>query len=129
MKEKMFRIREIHIEEMTTPMGIDVEQPVFSWILETEENNMAQKSVRIQVGTVPGGNDCWDSGRMDTDRSIGIRYAGQKLLPCTRYYVRITVWGQYGNRSVTETGREVLAAEIDRIDRLYRNSRGEYLND
>ena len=106
MKEKMFRIREIHIEEMTTPMGIDVERPVFSWILETEENNMAQKSVRIQVGTVPGGNDCWDSGRMNTDRSIGIRYAGQKLLPCTRYYVRITVWGQCKTHSVPETGRE-----------------------
>lgn len=30
---------------------------------------------------------------------------------------------------ITETGREVLAAEIGRIDRLYRNSRGEYLND
>ena len=117
MKERMFRIQEIHIEEMTTPMGIDVEQPVFSWILETEENNMAQKSVRIQVGTVPGENDCWDSGRMDTDRSIGIRYAGQKLLPCTRYYVRITVCGQYGNRSVTETGRESGSCNATRAGR------------
>ncbi len=96
MEEKMFHIREIRIEEMTTPMGIDVVRPVFSWILETDESNMVQKSVRIQVGTAPGENDCWDSGCMDTDCSIGIRYAGQKLLPCTRYYVRIMVRGQCG---------------------------------
>ena len=29
---------------------------------------------------------------------------------------------------ITELGREVLAAEIRRIERLYRNSRGEDIN-
>ena len=30
---------------------------------------------------------------------------------------------------ITETGREVLDAEIKRIERLYRNSRGENINE
>ena len=29
---------------------------------------------------------------------------------------------------ITDTGREVLSAEIRRIERLYKNSRGEYIN-
>ena len=112
MEKREFRIREIKTEEMTTPMGIDVAQPVFSWILEAEAKNLLQHAVRIRVGTKPGENDCWDSGRMETDRSIGIRYAGKSLLPCSRYYVQITVWGGFENETIPEAG---LSAETEMI--------------
>ena len=101
--ENNFSIKEIRINEMTTPIGIDIEKPVFSWLLESEATNMRQTGARIRVGTALGQGDCWDSGKLQTDRSIGISYGGSKLRPRTRYYVHITVWDQSNQSETAET--------------------------
>lgn len=89
-----YEIKEIRINEMTTPMGLDLEKPVFSWIFEASEPDMKQTAARILVGTKPGQADAWDSGQIRTDRSIGIAYDGSRLQPCTRYYVSVHTWDQ-----------------------------------
>ncbi len=103
MKESAFKIREIRINEMTEPLGIDIEKPLFSWLLEDEKSGMQQMQVRILVGTAPGKSEFWDSGLIKTDRSIGISYGGKKLAPCTRYYVTVTVWDQDDHTDTAET--------------------------
>ncbi len=101
--EKSFQIREIKINEVTEPLGIDIEKPVFSWILDDKKAGMRQTAARILVGTSSGEADFWDSGLIHTDRSIGIPYDGKKLLPCTRFYVTVTVRDQNGCEEKAET--------------------------
>ena len=109
------KVSTIRINEMETPLGMDEERPVFSWLFEDELHNETegrfpderfpgglrgepkgefQKKAQILVGTAPGLCDLWDSGVLDTGRSIGIRYDGAQLKPMTRYYVTVRVCSQ-----------------------------------
>ena len=86
-----FQIKEIKVNEMHDPIGLDEKKPMFSWIL-TAEGTMRQKAAQVLVGTAPVGSDCWDSGIMRNDRSINIPYGGAPLKAETRYYVIVRVW-------------------------------------
>ena len=35
----------------------------------------------------------WSTGRIASDQSLNVRYAGPALKASTRYYWRVTVWG------------------------------------
>lgn len=86
-----FQIKEIKINEMHNPIGLDEKKPLFSWVL-TADGTMKQKASQILVGTTPMGSDCWDSGIIHSDRSINIPYGGAALEAETRYYVTVRVW-------------------------------------
>ncbi len=45
------RIKETRINEMITPVGIDIERPDFAWQFESCRTGMMQQSVQITVGT------------------------------------------------------------------------------
>lgn len=65
-----------------------------------------QTACRIIVTKTNAGSErlvVWDSGRLSTAQSQGIPYEGEALRPCTRYYVRITVWGSGGAHTEKET--------------------------
>ena len=101
------KINTIRINEMITPLGLDEEKPVFSWLFEEDptgqKKNEVQTAAQILVGTAPGQRDAWDSGVLETGRSIGIRYAGAPLQPMTRYYVKVRVCSEKGEWSETES--------------------------
>ena len=84
--------------ELENPLGIDPDQsPVFSWILASDKAGTVQRAYRIVVHA--GGKKVWDSGKVDTDRSVGVPYGG-KLMPDTEYTWTLQVWDNHGN--VTE---------------------------
>lgn len=92
----MFKISEITVDGMKisaekTPVIIDEKAPAFAWKMVSDKNNTVQKSYRITVGSRCGDNDMWDSGEIFFDVSDGIAYGGKKLLPCSEYYVKISV--------------------------------------
>ena len=79
------------------PLGIDVEQPRFSWQLKADgERGVMQKTYQICVEDDKG-EVVWNSGRMKGDESLNIRYAGKRLLPCTRYHFTVKTWTNKGN--------------------------------
>ncbi|PYT67898.1 MAG: hypothetical protein DMG42_25670, partial [Acidobacteria bacterium] len=57
-----------------------------------------------------GKPDVWDSGRIESDQSAGVSYAGPALVPEKRYFWRVKAWDQGGkpypasNASWWETG-------------------------
>lgn len=81
---------------MIDPLGLDEREPVFSWKFQSDEPGMHQKRARVQVRRSGSGEICWDTGVLETDRSIGIRYAGKTLCAETAYKVLVTVWNQDG---------------------------------
>ncbi len=92
-------VRNLQVEYRTTPLGIDVAQPRFSWQMAATgaERGVAQRAYRVAVRDAKGA-DVWDSGRVESPESLGIRYAGRPLQPATRYTWTVTVWNQRGAR-------------------------------
>jgi alpha-L-rhamnosidase len=60
------------------------------------ERGWSQNAYQIVV-TDPAGSPAWDSGKVASDVSLGIAYAGAPLRPATRYTWTVTVWDQNGD--------------------------------
>jgi alpha-L-rhamnosidase len=105
----------LECESLVTPLGVDTKDPVLSWQLKDEREGARQTAYQIQVASqdsllATGKADVWDSGRVESDDSRNIRYAGPPLRPTTRYYWHVRVWDKEGkayptsNSSWWETG-------------------------
>ena len=80
---------ELRCEYLEDPLGIDVREPRLSWRLaadvrQTPSRNQRQTAYRILVASSEwrlerDDGDVWDSGFVESDQSIQIRYAGRKL--------------------------------------------------
>ena len=82
------------------PLGIDVEKPRFSWqmVVPDTERGYSQKAYQIIV-TDETGSLVWDSGKVSSDLSLNIEYAGAPLQPATCYFWTVNVWNQRGEQS------------------------------
>ncbi len=74
------------VEYAETLLGTDVALPRLSWELASAANGVAQTAYQVRV------DGSWDSGKVRSDRSIGIPYGGPPLLPHTRYTWQVRVW-------------------------------------
>lgn len=92
-------VRNLEVEYRTTPLGIDVAEPRFSWQMAATagERGCAQSAYRIEVRDAKG-VVVWDSKRTESAESLGIKYAGGALKAATRYSWTVTVWDQAGTR-------------------------------
>jgi alpha-L-rhamnosidase len=76
------------VEYAETLLGTDVEIPRLSWVLTSAVPGARQTAYQVRVS---GG---WDSGKVRSDRSTGIPYAGPALRPHTRYTWQVRVWDE-----------------------------------
>ena len=92
-------IQNLQVEYRSTPLGIDVAQPRFSWQMATTagERGYEQKAYQIVVKDAPG-QVVWDTQRIETATSLGIRYEGRPLAAATRYTWTVSVWDQTGRK-------------------------------
>ena len=91
----------LRVDNLTEPLGIDDPAPKFSWQLEDPARGAKQTAYRIDLfAGIAGYPDAkfafWSSGRVESDQSLNVRYAGPALKPSTRYYWLLTVWGADG---------------------------------
>jgi alpha-L-rhamnosidase len=93
-------------EYRTNPLGIDVKTPRFAWQLLTERRGARQTAFRLLAATdttvlEQDEGDLWDSGRLESDQSVHIAYAGKALNSRQRVYWKVLVWDDTG--AVTES--------------------------
>lgn len=62
--------------------------PRFSWILESNRRGEKQTAYEVEVEGV------WDSGKVESDQSLFVPYAGKALEPGAVYRWRARVWGK-----------------------------------
>ena len=93
-------IKDFKIEYRVNPIGIDAAAPRFSWKLETDIQDTVQKSYHLAVNN--GDTVVWDTGVVESDKSICVVYAGEELQPMTRYQVELTVTTNHGERASAE---------------------------
>ena len=91
-------INNLQVEYSTTPIGIDVNAPRFSWQMTAPAGarNDAQTSYQLEVKDLKG-NVVWNSKKITGGIALGIVYAGTPLTTATRYTWLVTVWDNKGN--------------------------------
>ena len=77
------RPQRLKCEYQIDPLGIDAANPRLSWVLESEERGQRQTAYQIIVTALPqaaGNSDVlWDTGKVASDETIQIEYAGKPL--------------------------------------------------
>ena len=98
-------ITDLRCERLATPLAIDFEHPRLSWKLLSDTRNVHQTAYRICVASDPEllqnegetlKPDLWDSGRIESDQSIGVPYDGENLRSLDRCYWNVKVWTNLG---------------------------------
>lgn len=101
--------KDLKTDNLTNPIGIDSTSPYFSWRLEDNaERDQYQTAYRIVVGkdspqSLDTGDYCWDTGFVNSDESLYIKYEGQPLEASTRYFWRVITKDKDGKTSSSET--------------------------
>lgn len=94
---KTTTLKALRVEYATTPLGIDVAQPRFSWQMVSDERATAQTAYQIKVSDAKG-RKVWDTSRRLSSIAQNIRYEGESLQPRTRYQWTVTVWDNHGQQ-------------------------------
>src|SRR5689334_18657835 len=97
----MTEIGHLICEYRTNPLGIDVTAPRLGWQMITERAGARQTAYRILAASGPEGlrdgkTDLWDSGKIESDQSTQVVYAGKPLHSRQRVYWNVTVWDETG---------------------------------
>jgi len=96
--------QELRCEYLKNPLGLDVLQPRLSWFDTSTERAQRQTAYQILVA----GNreslqadkgDLWDTGKVDSDETVNIPYAGKPLQSYQHCYWKVRVWDEHGKVS------------------------------
>jgi alpha-L-rhamnosidase len=97
---------DLRCEYLREPSGIDRMCPRLSWILEAASADRGQFQTAYQVlvaaslenlkSDVP---DLWDSGKVNSDASIQVAYAGSALKSAQECFWKVRVWDSRGRKS------------------------------
>ena len=84
----------LRCEYLEDPMGIDVKQPRFSWVLEHTQRGQRQSAFHLIVSSESPADtgDMWDSGKINSDQSTHVVYLGKPLESGRSYYWKVCYW-------------------------------------
>ncbi len=97
----MMLITHLTTEYRDNPLGIDVAHPRLAWQLHTDRPGARQTAYRVLAASQlellrAGQPDVWDSGKIDSEQSVQVVYAGQALQARQRVYWHVIVWDETG---------------------------------
>ena len=94
---------ELRVDDLKTPLGIDDPSPRFSWQLRDPARGAKQSAYEVRVSSQPellrsdaANPDVWDSGRIESGKSLNVRYGGPAVTPGTRYFWQVKLWDAAG---------------------------------
>lgn len=88
------------VEALSNPAGVDSTTPRFSWITEAAgTRNKKQSAYQLLVASsleklANNEGDLWDTGKVQSEESNFVSYAGAPLESLTRYYWKARVWDE-----------------------------------
>jgi len=91
-------------EGFSNPLGYNLKELSFSWQLPLLRNGTAQTAYRVVVASspdrLPDMPDVWDSGKVESARSVKVSYQGPGLKSRDRRYWMVKVWDEKGGEGV-----------------------------
>jgi hypothetical protein len=99
-----FQVADLRTELATNPLGIDVPAPRLGWKVASDERGQKQTAWRVLVASRPeelaaDRGDLWDSGRVDSDQTTFVSYAGKPLASSQQVFWKVRSWDREGNPS------------------------------
>ena len=87
----------LRCEYRVDPDDIDVRKPRLSWQVDSDRRDWRQTAYRVIVASTPellakDEGDLWDSGRVASEQSTQVEYAGKPLQSRTSCYWKVRVW-------------------------------------
>jgi len=83
-------------EGRENPSGLDTKQPRFSWVLNSEKRNTRQSAYEILV--LQDKKILWKSGRVLSEISVHVPYAGKELSSGEHYTWQVKVWDNHSGK-------------------------------
>ena len=98
------RVDNLRCEGIVDPLGIDMDQPRLGWKLRSQQRGQCQTAYHILVASDLGRLasdevDLWDSGKVSSEESVRIPYAGKTLASSQRVFWKVRVWDKDGRPS------------------------------
>ncbi len=99
------RVVNLTCESLTNPLGMDVAQPRLSWMLQDSTRGQKQTAYQVLVSDTRDAleqdrGDLWDSGKIASDTSIQVPYAGTPLASFQTCFWKVRVWDKDGKPTV-----------------------------
>ncbi|HUJ09212.1 MAG TPA: family 78 glycoside hydrolase catalytic domain [Verrucomicrobiae bacterium] len=99
----------LRCEYAVNPLGIDEPHPRLFWTLESKERGQWQSAYQILVASSPDllakdDGDLWDTGKVNSDETTHIHYAGKELKSSQPVFWKVRSWparrkpGEGGNK-------------------------------
>ena len=92
---------QLRCEYQEDPRAVDAARPRLSWQLQSDTRGQRQTAYEVLVAgssaaLKAGRGDLWDSGKVMSDRSTGIEYAGAGLRSGQQCWWQVRVWDKDG---------------------------------
>jgi len=94
--------QDLRCEYLVNPLGVDTRIPRLSWKsevrgLKSEVRGLKQTAYQILVASSEellkkDSGDLWDSGKVESDQSVNVEYAGKPLTSNQRCFWKVRVW-------------------------------------
>jgi alpha-L-rhamnosidase len=103
-------VQVLRCEQLTDPYGIDARQPRLTWQIEGDQRDLRQVAYQVLVASSPENlskdkGDLWNSGKVVTDQSLMIPYAGVPLKSRKACFWKVRVWTNAGETSWSRPAR------------------------
>ncbi|MFA9556712.1 family 78 glycoside hydrolase catalytic domain [Evansella sp. AB-rgal1] len=98
------RVYNMRTNNVTNPLGFELDNLSLSWVVDGEgSESKYQSAARVEISLSSEFTSILlDSGKKQDIDSLGYE-PNIELQPRTRYYWRVTVWGDHGDSTVSDT--------------------------
>ena len=88
---------DLRCDYAVNPLGVDSTSPRLFWELQSDERGQSQSAYQILVASsekilAKDAGDLWDSGKIISDETIQIDYAGKKLNSFQKVFWKVRAW-------------------------------------
>jgi alpha-L-rhamnosidase len=90
---------DLRCDAAVDPLGVDSKPPRLSWKVRGEGRGRRQTAYRVLAASSAAGltaekADLWDSGRVSSDKTLGLAYGGRSLSSFERVHWQVRVWDE-----------------------------------
>ncbi len=108
-------------EYVVNPLGLGTRTPRFAWRIESSRRGEQQTAYQVLVATdeaklAASEGDLWDSGRVASDQSVHVAYAGMPLRSRQKGHWKVRIWDKKEQVSPWSTAASLEMGLLDPSD-------------
>ena len=97
-------VSDMRCEDRLNPLGLDEAHPQLGWLIDSEIRGERQTAYQILVASTAellskNQGDLWNSGKVVSDETVHVAYAGKKLNSRATCFWKVRVWDKSGKVS------------------------------